>query len=241
MHQDSQTPPIIEELSIFLPAFNEEKNIRLVIENALDAIRKLKIKSYEILVIDDGSKDKTSQIVKNLQQKNNKIRLITHFPNKGYGEALKTGFENCHYQYIFYTDSDNQFDISEISKLIEKLPSADVVVGYRMNRKDHLIRKINGFLWTSISNLLLGLDLKDVDCAFKLIKRKVLDKVMPLESSRGAMISPELLAKAKEKGFRIKEVGVHHYPRKMGNPTGNDINVIIQSFKDLFRVWWTLR
>lgn len=231
---------MIDSLSVFFPAFNEEKNIALTVEKAVHVLINLKIKNWEILVINDGSSDKTGQIVESVAKKDHHIRLITHNLNKGYGEALKSGFYNAKYSWIAFADSDGQFNFSEISKLLEKTNEADIVAGYRINRQDSTIRKINGWGWTTLSNILLGINVRDVDCGFKLVKKEVIDKISKLESTRGGMISPELLAKAKKYGFKTIEVGVHHYPRKEGKQTGANLKVIITSFANLFSLWWKL-
>lgn len=230
----------IKELSVFFPAYNEEKNIKRTVLGAKKILVKIAEK-WEIIVVDDGSKDKTGQISRKLAEKDKRIRLITHSPNRGYGEALKTGFYNSKYEWIATIDSDGQFDFSEITKLFEKADKADVVIGFRIERQDPLIRKIFGFGWTLLSNILLGVGVKDVDCAFKLVNKKVIKKIPKLESTRGGMISPELLAKTRKAGFKIDQVGVHHYERQEGRQTGADIKVIFKSFVDLVNLWWKIR
>jgi glycosyltransferase involved in cell wall biosynthesis len=229
-----------EELSVFFPAYNEAANIGTTVKKALKALPKV-AKKWEVIVIDDGSKDKTGEIVKQLAKKEKRIRLITHSPNKGYGEALKSGYYNARYQLIAMTDADGQFDLKEIDKLLAKIDQAEVVWGFRINRQDSALRKFFGWGWTFLANLLLGIKVKDVDCGFKLVKKQVIKKIPKLTSTRGGMISPELLGKAKKAGFKITEVGVHHYPRKEGHQTGADINVIVNSFLDLAKLWWQLR
>lgn len=230
---------MVNSLSVFFPAYNEEGNIKKTVERAVEVLESLNIE-WEIVIVDDGSKDKTGEIADELALKNPKIRVV-HQANGGYGEAIKSGLYNSKLEWIAFTDSDGQFDFSDISKLIEKSDEADLVVGYRMDRKDPVIRKINGWGWTTINNILFGLNLRDIDCAFKLINKKVIGKISKLEAKRGAMISPELLAKAKKSGFKIIEVGVHHYPRLEGNSTGASLKVIINSFRDLFRLWWKIK
>jgi len=230
----------IDFLSVFFPAYNEEKNIASTIKKAGQVLKKLELKNYEIIVVDDGSKDKTGKIVKDLQKDDQHIRLITHSPNKGYGVALKSGFYNAKYPWIIFTDSDGQFDFSEITKLLDKAGEFDVVVGYRIHRRDSFLRKLNGWGWTTLTNFLLGLRVRDIDCGFKLVKKTVIDRISSLTSSRGGMISPELLAKAKKAGFKITEVGVRHFPRKEGKQSGANLKVILSSFADLFKLWWKL-
>jgi len=230
----------IRSLSVFFPAYNEEANIKNTVIEAKAVLEKI-AGEWEIIVIDDGSKDQTGAIVAKLSQQDKRIRLITHKPNQGYGAALRTGFYNSVYDWIACTDADGQFDFGEISNLLKKRDQFQVVIGYRIDRQDPLKRKIFGWGWTVLANLLLGLRVRDVDCAFKLVKKEVIDTIPKLRSTRGGMISPELLALARKKGFKITEVGVHHYPRKEGRQTGASLKVIIKSFIDLGKLWWQIR
>lgn len=229
----------VPELSVFLPAYNEEKNINKTVEKVDEILTKIADK-YEILIVNDGSEDNTGEIADELSKNNRLIKVIHHNLNQGYGAALKSGFYNAKYSWIATIDSDGQFDFSEIENLLSVSDRADIVIGYRLNRQDSLLRKMNGFAWTTLNNLLFGINVHDVDCSFKLVKKKVIDTIPRLESVRGGMISPELLAKAKKNGFTIKEVGVHHYPRSEGRQTGANLKVIIKSFVDLFKLWFKL-
>jgi len=227
----------IKEISVFFPAYNEEKNISETITKADRTLKEI-TENYEILVIDDGSKDKTSERVNKLAKKNKKIRIIKHEKNKGYGAALISGLYNSKYEWIAFTDSDGQFDFSEIKKLIEvqRRTSADLVIGYYLKRKVSFIRKMNSAVWQFIVRLMFGLKVRDIDCGFKLINKQVIEKIPRLESQRGAFISTEILVKAKIGGFKIAETSVHHYPRKEGAATGANFDVIVNSFKDLFKL-----
>lgn len=229
---------IVKNLSVFFPAYNEEKNIGPTVKKAVSVLEGLKLNSFEIIIVDDGSKDKTGEISDELAAESPCIRVI-HQRNGGYGMALRTGFYSSKLDWIFYTDSDDQFDFSEITKVINKAEEEglDLVVGYRIDRQDPILRRINGWGWTTLTNLLFGLRIKDVDCAFKLVNKNVIETISPLESTRGGMISPELLEKAKKAKFKIGQVGVKHFARKYGNPTGAKLSVIIKSFLDLFKLW----
>ena len=230
----------LDGLSLFFPAYNEEGNIKNTVEKAIPVLKNVASK-YELLIVDDGSKDKTGEIADKLAEEYSFIQVIHHCSNQGYGEALKSGFYNSKYQWIVFIDSDGQFDFSEVTRLIEKSGEADIVAGYRINRQDPLMRKIFGFGWTFLSRLLLDVGVRDVDCAFKLVKKKVIDTIPKLQSTRGGMISPELLGRAKKAGFKIVEVGVHHYPRKEGKQTGANLKVIFKSFMDLGKLWWQIK
>lgn len=231
---------MLNELSLFFPAHNEEANLKETVEKAIPVLKQVADK-FELIIVEDGSKDKTGEIADNLAKKYPFIRVIHHSTNKGYGEALKSGFYSAKYEWIVFTDSDGQFDFSEITKLIEAKNGVDIVVGYRLNRQDSIMRKLFGFGWTMLANLLLGINVHDVDCAFKLISKKVIETIPHLQSTRGGMISPELLGRARKSGFKIKEVGVHHFPRKKGKQSGAELKVIFKSFFDLGKLWWQIR
>ena len=228
----------IDKLSVFLPAYNEESNLEKTVKNVIENLEK-NVSVWEIVIVDDGSKDKTGQIADNLAKKNKNISVIHHHPNRGYGAAFKSGLYGCKYPWISFIDSDGQFDFKEIRRFIgtQEKTGADLVIGYYLGRKVHFTRKLNSKVWQLIVYILFGLNVRDIDCGFKLISKKVVDTIPRLESERGAFISSEFLIKAKRAGFKIVEIGVQHYPRKFGEATGAKLNVIVQSFIDLFRLW----
>ncbi len=230
----------INSLSVFFPCINEEGNIENIVAKAQTVLDSLKLK-YEIIIIDDGSTDKTGEIADKLAKTNSNIRVIHHPKNLGYGEALKSGFYNARYETIVYTDGDSQFDFAEVTKFIDQSENSDLVIGYRIKRQDSLLRILFKKGWTFSLWLFFGLTLKDVDCGFKMVKQKVLQKIPHLESSRGAMINAELAISAKKAGFKIAQVGVQHYPRTAGKPTGASLNVIFKSYTDLIKLWWKLK
>lgn len=230
----------IQRLSVFFPVVNEEGNLENTVKKAVKVLENLKLK-YEILIIDDGSVDKTGEIAEKLAKENSLIRVKYHEGNYGYGEALKTGFYNSKYEFIVYTDGDGQFEFSEVDKFIEKIVNYDLIIGFRIKRKDNFIRTLFARGWAFALFLFFGLNLKDVDCGFKMVRKKVLDTIPRLASTRGGMINAELAIKAKKFGFKITQIGVAHYPRVTGKPTGANINVIASSFADLFKLWWKLR
>jgi len=232
----------IEKLSVFLPAYNEEANLERTVKNVVENLKK-KVTEWEIIIVDDGSKDKTGKIADNLAKTNKNIKVIHHSPNRGYGGAFKSGLYGCKYPWISFIDSDGQFDFREISRFIEtqSKTKADLVIGFYLGRKVPFTRKLNSKIWQLIVFLLFGLNVRDIDCGFKLISKKVVDTIPHLESERGAFISSEFLIKAKKMGFKIVEIGVQHYPRKFGEATGAKLNVIIQSFIDLFKLWQKIK
>jgi glycosyltransferase involved in cell wall biosynthesis len=232
----------IKELSVFLPIYNEEGNVASVIESTIAAASKYAEK-WEILLIDDGSSDNTLKIVTEAAQSSTNIRVIRHEKNLGYGASLKTGFYNSKYDWIAFIDSDGQFDFSEIAKFIEKQKEtgADLVIGYYKKRKVSLTKIITSKVWETVVFIFFGLKVHDIDCGFKLISRKVIDKIPKLESKRGAFISSELLIKSKKMNLKFAEVPITHYPRLRGQGTGRKLNVIIESFMDLFKLWIKLK
>lgn len=237
MNKDPQSKYNSLSLSFFFPAYNEEKNIVETLTKAYAVLHKLGLKRYEIIVINDASKDKTAQLVENLGKKYDTIRLVNHPANQGYGGALKTGFQESKYEWVAFADSDGQFDVSEITKFLDLANNADLILGYRLQRSDPFQRKVFTWGWKTLAKLLLGLPGRDYSCGFKMIKKKVFDAVQPLISEE-KVTQIEFLVKAKRKGFVIKEVGVHHYPRRFGNPTGGSLfsKVFLKSFLDLFKL-----
>jgi len=216
----------IRELSVFFPAKD-------VLETVAD--------KWEIIVVNDGSKDMTGGIVRELGKKDPRVKIINHTENRGYGGALQSGFYNSSYEWIAYNDSDGQFDFGEITRFFNEKDSADLLLGYRIKRRDSFYRLFLAKGWAALLFLFFGLRLKDVDCGFKMVKKSVIKKIPRLESERGGMINAELAIKAKEAGFKIRQVGVTHYPRRGGRATGAQPRVIIKSFIDLFKLWVKLR
>lgn len=225
-------------LSVFFPAYNEGKNIRQTVLKAKETLDKLKI-TWEIIVVDDGSKDETLKESREVSKLDKRIRVV-HQENGGYGAALSRGFSEAKYELVVYTDSDGQFDFKEINKFLEASKNADVVWGYRKDRNDPWFRKIFGLMWRIPSRILLGVTLRDADCGFKLFRRKVVSSLTPLSSKRGAMINVEIAVKAKQNGFTVTEVGVSHYPRVFGAPSGYSLRVVFRSYLDLLKMWTSL-
>lgn len=229
---------LIGELSVFLPAFNEEANIKSVVLKTKEVLEEVADK-WELIVVNDGSSDATKEIVDRMSQKDPRIKIISHPSNRGYGAALKTGFYSCLYPWISFIDSDGQFDFSEIKNFIEKQKEsgADLVIGYYKKRRVSFVKILTSKIWEFSVFTFFGLRARDIDCGFKLISKRVIAEIPKLESERGAFISSELLIKAKKKGFKIVEIPVTHYPRLKGEGTGRNFNVIIKSYIDLFKLW----
>lgn len=228
----------IAALSVFFPAYNEEENLAKTVKKADKILRDTALK-YEIIIINDGSKDRTGDIANTLAQENKNVKVVHHPQNRGYGASLKSGMYNSQYAWVAFTDSDGQFDFAEIGNFFQKQrqTGADLVVGYYLKRAVPFYRKLNTLLWQVTIRLLFGLKVRDIDCGFKLFRKKVVEEIPKLESERGAFISTEFLVKAKRANFSIVEVGVNHYPRLAGQATGANIKVVVKSFVDLFKLW----
>ena len=217
------------ELSIVFPAYNEAENIGQSIEAALE----LPIEC-EIIVVDDGSADKTADIVRCYAQDNQSIRLIEHSENQGYGAALRSGFEAAQGEYIFFTDSDLQFELSELMSLWHFRSSAEIVSGFRKNRQDPGHRRLNAWAWGHLVRSLTGIRVKDINCAFKLFQGNALKSLN--FKAKGAFINTEILAKAMASDYRIIELPVTHFPRVAGQQTGAHPTVVLRAFWELFTV-----
>lgn len=222
---------MIDEISFVLPAYNEEDNIGIALRNCKSVAEEL-TERYEIIVVDDGSTDKTKLVVEEIGQNLAAVRLIVHDRNHGVATATRTGFAASQFRYIFYTDSDNQFNIRELVKLIEHAEYYDFVVGYRQNRNDPIHRAINTFLYNSMIRLFFKVPIRDVNCAFKIMKREAVERLDV--SSTSSFYLAEFVIRAHQAGMTFHEVPVSHYPRISGTPTGSRPSVISQELKDLF-------
>jgi dolichol-phosphate mannosyltransferase len=221
-------------LSIVLPAYNEEANIRRAVEQAVETGSRL-TDDYEVIVVDDGSSDGTGAAVQGLIEHNPlHVRLLTHRPNLGYGAALRTGFEHSRYDLVFFTDSDNQFDISELEYFIPMMSDYEMVTGFRVYRYDTVMRCILSWIYNRLVGVMFRLRVRDVDCAFKLMRREVVQQVTI--ECENFFVNTELLAKARKWNFRIAQKGVRHYPRTAGETTVRPSD-IPRTLGTIFRMW----
>ena len=222
-------------LSVVLPAYNEEA----VIAEAVYGITSMLtpwVQDFEVIVVNDGSRDTTKAIVEYIMATDSRVRIIDHQVNQGYGAALVSGFEAATKDLVFFTDSDGQFDPHDLEPFFSLVEKYDVVLGYRMKRQDTWMRKINAWGWNLLVSLLLGVRVRDVDCAFKLYRADFFHKHR-LET-RGAMINAEILYKLKRYGYTYTQVGVRHLPRRSGQATGARLSVIVQALRELFTYTW---
>ena len=221
-------------LSIVLPAYDEEANVVEAVQRAVAVAERL-CGEYEIVVVDDGSRDATATLVSEAAAADPHIRLVRHPRNLGYGEALRTGFRTARLDLVFFTDADNQFDLEELVRFLPWIDKVDVVAGYRVNRRDSLFRRLNATAWNALVRMLFYVPVRDIDCAFKLFRRSVFDDVQ-LESV-GAMVNTELMVKLGRSGASVVELGVTHYPRTAGQARGASPRVIARALWELTRMY----
>jgi glycosyltransferase involved in cell wall biosynthesis len=229
----------LDQLSVFLPAYNEEENVPVVVEKILNVLPGV-ADEYEVIIVNDGSQDRTGEVSEELSLAHPCVRVINHEVNRGYGGALRSGFRAARYPWVAFIDSDDQFDFADIEQFLPFTQSADLILGYRLQRADSAIRRLYTFGWALIPRLVLGLDVKDYSCGFKLIKKSVIEAIEPLQGEE-KVYQIELLVKAKRKGFRFAEVGVHHYPRVFGKQTGASLKVVFRSIREMFDLYRRLR
>ena len=235
---EGAAPAKVARLSYFFPAHNEEANLEGLVIEALETLPTL-AETFEIIAVNDGSSDRTAEIADRLVAEHPDVVRVVHHPvNRGYGGALRSGFEASRYDLLAFTDGDRQFRVADLGRLTARLQAADrpdVVVGYRIRRADPFIRVIYARSYKLANRLFFGLRVRDVDCAAKLFRREALDDVRV--ESGGAFFSAELLIKIRNRRRTIAEVGVPHYPRTAGSPTGARPSVIWRAVKD----FWALR
>ena len=203
--------------SIVIPAYNEEDNIKKVTEKAYNFLNS-NFSDFEIIIVDDGSTDSTQSISQEMISIfKDKIIVLRHAKNRGYGAALRTGLFSSKNDLVFFTDADNQFDIKELANFMEYINDYDIVIGYRKNRKGFFLRKFCAYVYNRLVFLLFNLDVKDIDCSFKLFKKDSL-RLLSIDTDE-FLVDTELLVKAKLNNLKIKELGVSHFPREAGKST----------------------
>lgn len=227
------------DLSIVLPCHNEAANVPVVLGRLSCLVQRMAV-SCEVIVVDDGSRDGTSDVARReAEALPLVVRVVRLEVNGGYGAALRTGFAAAVGKFIFFTDGDGQFALGELPDAVALLPDVDVVLGYRRVRQDPLLRRLMGKCWTLLINLTLRMCIRDVDCAFKLVRADLLQRADL--RSRGALISTEILAVVMGSGVRVVQRPVEHLPRKSGQQTGANPKVVLRAFvelaKNLPRLW----
>ncbi len=222
-------------LSIFFPAYNEEFIIKKTILNAIKVAQAIS-QNYEIIVVNDGSTDRTGEIVEDIISANPRIKLISHATKQGYGAAIKSGLAAVRYPWVIACDSDGQFDLREIKKFIPFIKDHDLIIGYRLKRSDSRYRRLMAFILKMVNLILFKINFKDIDCGFKLFKKEVITAVSPL-TTNSAITVTEFIARAVRLGYRVKEVGVSHHSRSGGQQTGGKPSVVIKGAKEAIRLW----
>jgi len=225
-------------LSIFFPAYNDSGTIASLVITALRTARKL-TPDHEIIVVNDGSKDNTAEILDELARTYPEVRVVHHEQNRGYGGALRTGFASATRELIFYTDGDAQYDPAEMEVLWRRFgDDVDLVNGYKISRSDPLHRIMIGRVYHHTVKLLFGLTVRDVDCDFRMMRRSIFDTVS-LEKNSG-VICLEMMKKITDAGFRIAEVPVHHYHRAYGKSQFFNFRRLARTGLDVFKLWYAL-
>lgn len=224
---------LVPSISAIIPAFNEERAITGTVIAIADVLA-AHTSDFEIIVVNDGSTDTTASVVTALQTTIPSLRMVSHPTNRGYGAALATGFSSATRELIFLTDGDKQFEVAELAGLLPLLGTSDLVIGYRRPRADPMIRRVYGWGWNMLVNTLFGYTARDVDCAFKLVPTRIA-RELGLRS-HGHTFSPELLIKARRRGYRVAEVRVTHLPRLLGEPKGARLDLVVTSLIELARL-----
>jgi glycosyltransferase involved in cell wall biosynthesis len=222
------------QLSLVFPVFDEEANIGTLLERALALAPRL-AGSFEIVVVDDGSRDGSRAVIEARGRGEPRIRLLRHTANRGYGAALRAGLREAQGELVFFSDADLQFDLEELETLLAHSAEFDVVAGHREPRRDPWPRLVLAAAWGALVRALFGLRVRDIDCAFKLFHRRVLEAI-PI-ASVGACVNTEILVRAREAGFRIHQVPVSHRRRPAGRQTGARPRVILRALIELARLY----
>jgi glycosyltransferase involved in cell wall biosynthesis len=227
-------------VSVFFPAYNDAPSLPNLIGKTF-AVLEAHVSDFEVIAVNDGSQDNTGEVLASLAaQYGPRMRVVTHEVNRGYGGALRSGFEAATKEFVFYTDGDGQYDVGELPKLLERMrPSVSFVNGYKLERNDPWHRIWIGKTYNQFARLLFDVNLRDIDCDFRLIRRSLIEEI-ELESTSGT-VCVELVRKLELCGMDVEEVGVHHYPRLHGKSQFFRIKSLLTTFYQLFRLWvWLL-
>jgi glycosyltransferase involved in cell wall biosynthesis len=219
-------------MSVFFPAYYDEHNIGKVTRSAVKILEELKFKDYEVIIIEDGSPDKTGEVADKLAEEFPKVRVIHHPKNLGYGATLRDGFINAKMDYVFYTDGDNQFNLEEMRKFVALITYSDIIVGYRKHKQYSLYRKFTSLCYNYLLKIIFDISYWDIDCAFKLFKADLFKKIEI--KSIDAFIDAEIMLKANLLDYSVTELGVEHLPRVDGVSTGARPSVILRTIREIF-------
>jgi len=220
-------------ISAFFPCHNEAATVEPLVRQTIAVLGEI-ASDFEVIIVDDGSTDATPTIADRLVAELEVVKVVHHPTNLGYGAALQSGFRTASKEWVFYTDGDAQFDVKELKGIVPLIAQYDIVSCYRLQRREGFRRRLNGLCWSRLVGFVFGMHLKDVDCAFKLYRREIFDRIEM--RSRGALIDAEILARAIRKGYTVGQAGVHHYPRQAGRSTGGNPRVILRAFRELLQL-----
>ncbi|HMJ32355.1 MAG TPA: glycosyltransferase family 2 protein [Baekduia sp.] len=237
-HDEGPPAARLPGLTVVLPCFDEAPNIAAAIDDARSAAAR-SAEEHEIVVVDDGSSDGTAEIARDVARDVPHVVVVQHGQNRGYGAAFVSGLRAARMPWVLLTDADLQFDLNQLDQFVPLTAEADFLLGWRIHRQDPMRRRVNAAAWNWLVRRTFDLRVRDVDCAFKLIRRDAVAGV-PLTSS-GAMISTELLVRARARGARVRELGVEHRPRVAGEQSGADLRVVLRAFRELRRLRADLR
>ncbi len=225
-------------LSLVFPAFNEAENLPALLESAISIGEALAL-NFEIVIVDDGSQDRSAELLAASAASDPRIRAVHHAANRGYGAALRSGLREARGELVFFSDADLQFDLADLRRLLEHTENFDIVAGYRSPRRDPWLRRVIAWLWGRLVGRLFDLPVRDIDCAFKVFRRDVLDAI-PIESI-GAFVNTEILVRAQAAGFAIKQIPVSHRRRRSGRQTGAHPRVIARALIELSQLYSEIR
>ncbi len=228
----------LSSLSVFFPCYNEAENLPNLIKKTMKVLL-FTAEKFELIIVDDGSDDETSDLIKKLQKKYSELRLVSHESNLGYGAAVRSGLKESQYDWIFFTDGDGQFDVSELSLFVKETNYFSVVLGYRKKRIEGTRRVLMANLYKIYINLLFRVHVKDIDCAFKLFKSNLFDSLELF--SNGAFISAEILYKLKKNKVKFRQLPVSHLPRRHGEPTGAKLKVILIGLWEPLKLYLSMK
>ena len=230
------TPPKFPSLSVFFHAYNDAPSLPALIHKTF-AVLEREVDDYEVIVVNDGSQDNTGEVLERLRREfAPRMRVVTHPENRGYGGALRTGFESATGEFVFYTDGDSQYDVEELPRLLELVsPTTGLVNGYKLERHDPAHRVWIGAIYNLCARLLFRIRIRDIDCDYRLIRRTLLESIR-LTSTSGT-ICVELVRKLELSGCEVKEIGVHHYPRLYGSSQFFRLRSLATTFSQLLRLW----
>lgn len=237
-YRNMSTPSPLRSLSVFIPCYNEAFNLPTLISQCAHYLPRFAHR-FEVIIVDDGSQDHTQTVLRNLKSRYPFLRSIHHPHNQGYGLALRSGFAAARYQWTFFTDGDNQFSLSELKHFLPFTATYSVIIGYRKNRAEGQLRAINARLFKIFIDLLFRVHVRDIDCAFKLIRSQYLHQIT--FQSTGATINAELLYKLKKMHLPFKQLPVSHYPRRFGQPTGNQLKVILKAGYEAIKLYLSMK